>query len=155
MDTSAIIKYPGPVYRDDYDANGQIAGRTLVQEGPIWFVDRPIEVVHTLTPIEQDGIWDAGIKLDLENWAGYHGPLPSGEHWNILKFGSLRELVYFMNGDLVLKYKWLPNLQLSDDSKRGRDWLENEDNRRVGPVYWNRVRVNENVGALEPVVVEE
>ena len=155
LDTSARIFYPGPVYRDDYDANGQIAGRTLVQEGEIWLVDRPIEVVHTVTPIEQEGTWDAAIKLDLENWAGNYGVLPDGEHWNVLEFGNLAELLSFMNRELVLRYKWLPNLKLSDDGKRGRDWLTNVSNRRVGPVRWNRIRVNENVAALEPVVVEE
>ena len=155
LDTTARICYPGPVYRDDYDANGQISGRTLVQEGEIWLVDRPIEVVHTVTPIEQEGIWDAAVKLDLENWAGNYGPMPEGEHWNVLEFGNLNELRYFMDKDLVLQYKWLPQLQLSDESKRGRDWLEDEANRRVGPVYWNRIRVNENVAALEPSVVEE
>ena len=41
LDTSARICYPGPVYRDDFDDNGQIAGRTLVQEGEIWLVDQP------------------------------------------------------------------------------------------------------------------
>ena len=55
----------------------------------------------------------------------------------------------------MLQYKWLPQLKLSDESKRGREWLENDSNRRVGPVYWNRIRVNENVAALEPSVVEE
>ena len=155
LDTSAHILYPGPVYRDDYDANGQISGRTLVQEGEIWLVDRPVEVLHTVTPIEQEGTWDAAIKLDLENWAGNHGPMPGGKHWNILKFASLQELGYFMDKDLVLRFKWLPKLKLSDESKRGREWLENVANRRVGPVYWNRVRVNENVAALEPAVLEE
>ena len=53
-----------------------------------------------------------------------------------------------MDKDLVLRFKWLPNLKLSDESKRGREWLEDEANRRVGPVYWNRIRVNENVAAL-------
>ena len=143
------------MYRDDYDANGQIAGRTLVQQGEIWLVDRPIEVVHTVTPVEQEGTWDAAIKLDLENWAGNYGVLPDGEHWNVLEFASLRELRYFMDKDLVLRFKWLPNLKLSDDSKRGREWLEDEANRRVGPVYWNRIRVNENVASLEPMVLEE
>ena len=155
LDTSARIFYPGPVYRDDFDANGQIAGRTLVQQGEIWLVDRPIEVVHTVTPVEQEGTWDAAIKLDLENWAGNYGVLPDGEHWNVLEFASLRELRYFMDKDLVLRFKWLPNLKLSDDSKRGREWLEDEANRRVGPVYWNRIRVNENVASLEPMVLEE
>ena len=154
LDTSARICYPGPVYRDDYDANGQLSGRTLVQEGEIWLVDRPIEVVHTVTPIEQEGVWDAAVKLDLENWAGNYGILPDGKHWNVLEFGNLSELLSFMNKELVLRFKWLPKLQLSDESKRGRDWLADVDNRRVGPVHWNRVRVNENVAALEPTVVE-
>ena len=155
LDTTARIRYPGPVYRDDYDANGQISGRTLVQEGPIWLVDRPIEVIHTVTPVEQEGTWDAGIYLDLENWAGNYGPLPGGEHWNRLKFGNLSELQSFMRRELVLQYKWLHRLDLSDASKRGLEWLEDEGNRRVGPVYWNRVRVNENVAALEPTVLDE
>ena len=155
LNTSARICYPGPVYRDDYDDQGRISGRTLVQEGPIWFIERPIEVIHTVTPIEQEGIWDAAIKLDLYNWAGNYGPMPSGKHWNVLEFGNMNELLNFMNKDLVLQYKWLPQLQLSDETKRGREWLEDAANRRVGPVYWNRIRVNENVAALEPTELEE
>ena len=81
--------------------------------------------------------------------------MPDGEHWNVLEFGNITELLNFMHRKLVLQYKWLPKLQLSDETKRGREWLENDSNRRVGPVYWNRVRVNENVAALEPSVVEE
>ena len=154
LDNSARIYYPGPVYRDDYDAEGRISGRTLVQEGEIWQVDRPIEVVHTVTPIEQDGTWDAAIKLDLENWAGNYGVLPDGEHWNVFEFANLSELISFMRREMVLQYKWLPDLKLSDESKRGLDWLEDESNRLVGPVRWNRVRVNENVAALEPRVLE-
>ena len=126
-----------------------------MQEGEIWLVDRPVEVIHTVTPVEQEGTWDAAIKLDLENWAGNYGPMPDGEHWNVLEFGSLKELQYFMDKDLVLRFKWLPNLKLSDESKRGREWLDDESNRRVGPVYWNRIRVNENVASLEPTVLDE
>ena len=148
LDTTARICYPGPVYRDDYDAEGRLSGRTLVQEGEIWLVDRPIEVVHTVTPIEQVGTWDAAIKLDLENWAGNYGPMPDGEHWNVLEFASLGGLMSFMRRELVLQYKWLTALKLSDESKRGLAWLANEDNRHVGPVRWERVRVNENVAAL-------
>ena len=155
LDTSARIYYPGPVYRDDFDAKGQISGRTLVQEGEIWLVDRPIEVIHTVTPVEQEGTWDAAIKLDLENWAGNYGPMPDGEHWNVLEFANMKELGYFMDKDLVLRFKWLRDLKLSDESKRGREWLEDVSNRLVGPVHWNRIRVNENVAALEPTVVEE
>ena len=155
LDTSARICYPGPVYRDDYDAQGLLSGRTLVQEGEIWFVDRPIEVVHTVTPVEQEGTWDAAIKLDLENWAGNYGVLPDGEHWNVFEFANLSELMSFMHKEMVLQYKWLPNLKLSDESNRGLEWLEDVNNRMVGPVYWNRVRINENVAALEPTVLEE
>ena len=155
LDNSARIFYPGPVYRDDFDANGQISGRTLVQEGEIWLVDRPIEVIHTVTPVEQDGTWDAAIKLDLENWAGNYGVLPDGEHWNVFNFANLTELISFMRRELILQYKWLPGLQLSDESKRGLEWLEDVSNRLVGPVHWNRIRVNENVAALEPTVLEE
>ena len=155
LDTSARIRYPGPVYRNDYDANGQISGTTLVQEGEIWLVDRPVEVIHTVTPIEQEGTWDAALKLDLENWAGNYGVLPDGEHWNVLEFASLSEVASYMRKEMVLQYPYLPKLELSDESKRGREWLEDESNRRVGPVYWNRVRVNENVAALEPSVLEE
>ena len=32
-------------------------------------------------------------------------------------------------------------------------WLEDEENRRVGPVEWDRCRVNEDVAALEPSIV--
>ena len=39
------------------------------------------------------------------------------------------ELISFMQRDLVLRYKWLPNLKLSDESKRGLDWLSDERNR--------------------------
>ena len=155
LDTTARICYPGPVYRDDYDDQGRISGRTLVQEGPIWLVDRPIEVIHTVTPIEQEGVWDAAIKSDLYNWAGNYGPMPSGKHWNVLEWANLNELASFMRRELVLQYKWLPELKLSDESKRGLEWIEDENNRRVGPVYWNRIRVNENVAALEPTELEE
>ena len=116
-------------------------------------MDRPVEVVHTVTPIEQEGTWDAAIKLDLYDWAGNYGVLPKGEHKNVFEFANISELISFMRKELVLQYKWLPKLKLSDDSKRGLDWLADESNRMVGPVYWNRIRVNENVAALEPSVI--
>ena len=155
LDTSARIFYPGPVYREDYDDNGKLSGRTLVQEGEIWLVDRPIEVVHTVTPVEQEGTWDAALKLNLEDWAGNYGPMPGGEHGNVLEFANIKDLTDFMDRKLILQYKWLRDLKLSDETKRGRAWLGDETNRRVGPVYWQRIRVNENVAALEPVALEE
>ena len=80
--------------------------------------------------------------------------MPKGEHDNILEFASREELVSFLDHDLVLKYKWLPNLKLSDDTKRGREWLRDDTNFNVGPVEWEQVQVNENVAALEPQIVE-
>ena len=63
LDTGARIFYPGPLYRDDKDENGVVIGRTLVEEGPIWLVERPVSTIHTITPITQWGIWDARIVL--------------------------------------------------------------------------------------------
>ena len=100
------------MYRLDEDEAGRVIGRTLVEEGPIWLVERPIETIHTITPITQHGTWDASLKLNLEDWAGNYGVLPDGEHDNILEFASLSVLQSFMQRDLVLTYKWLPQLKL-------------------------------------------
>ena len=143
------IAYPGPI-RDD-------AGR-MIEEGEIWLIERPVATLHTITPITQHGLWDcAEIVLDLENWTGErHGSiLPDGEHWNVLKFGGLNDLAAFMRKDLVLRYKWLPRLRLSDEGRKALRWLEDESNRRVGPVEWERISVNENVSALEPSIITE
>ena len=117
-------------------------------------VERPVSTIHTITPITQWGIWDARIVLNVEDWAGYHGALPSGEHKNILKFAAIRELIDFLEKDLVLQYKWIKNFNLSDEMKAGLKWLKNEKNRLVGPVEWDRIRVNENVAGLEPTIIE-
>ena len=136
--------YPGPIR----DADGR-----LVEEGPIWLVDRPVSTIHTVTPIVQWGIWDARIRLNIEDWAGYHSVMPKGEHWNILEFTGPDELAAFMQRDLVLRYKWSQKLKLSDESKRGLDWMLDKENRRVGPVEWERITVSENVSSLEPRIV--
>ena len=111
--------------------------------------------VHTITPVTQWGIWDARMELNLYDWAGNYGVLPSGKHKNELEFSGVSELISFMKGDLILQYKWSKGIykEMSDEAKRGLDWLENEDNRRVGPVEWQRVKVNDNVSALEPTVI--
>ena len=70
-----------------------------------------------------------------------------------LEFSGVNELISFMEKSLVLRYKWLPDLKLSDESKRGLDWLSDERNRSVGPVEWEHVRVNKNVSALEPSII--
>ena len=54
----------------------------------------------------------------------------------------------------MLQYKWIKNFKLSDEMKAGLKWLKNEKNRLVGPVEWDRIRVNENVAGLEPTIIE-
>ena len=162
IDTSAHLHYPGPVYRDDYrtrtDEQGnkyrEIVGRTLVQEGPIWLIRCPIETIQTVTPITEWGIWDAKIVLNIEDWAGNYGIMPNGEHDNVLEFSGANELISFMQGDLVLRYKWLPQLRLTRESQQGLAWLKNRENRRVGPVEWEKVEVSDNVAALEPSIID-
>ena len=133
----------------------RVSGRTLVEEGPIWLIKCMIETVHTVKPITQTGIWDARIVLNIEDWAGNYGIMPDGEHPNELEFSGVDELISFMEGDLVLRYKWLPRLKLSRESQKGLAWLKNEKNRRVGPVEWDEVEVSDNVAALEPTIVQE
>ena len=116
IDTTAHLQYPGPLYREDYetvvDEGGgeyrRVSGRTLVEEGPIWLIKCMVETVHTVKSITQTGIWDARIVLNIEDWAGNYGIMPDGEHSNELEFSGVDELISFMEGDLVLRYKWLP-----------------------------------------------
>ena len=156
LDTSAHLRYPGPLYRDDVNEKGVVISRTLVQEGPIWLIERPVATVHTITPVTQWGIWTSRVKLNIYDWAGNYGLLPKGKHKNELEFSGFNELISFMKGDLVLQYKWSAGIhkKLSDESRRGLAWLQDEDNRLVGPVEWERIRVNDNVSALEPTIVE-
>ena len=153
IDDNVRIFYPGPLYREDRDADGVVIGRTLVEQGDIWLIERPVVTLHTVTPITQWGEWDSRIVIDMENWAGNYGPMPDGEHSNVLEFSGMSELQSFMQKDLVLRYKWLGDLRLSDESKRGLEWLSVGKKRRVGPVEWERIRVNENTGSLEPSII--
>ena len=43
-----------------------------------------------------------------------------------------------MRRDLVLRFKWSTKLRLSSEGKAALKWLEDEDNRRVGPVEWEK-----------------
>ena len=154
IETSSHLCYPGPLYRIDTNEQGIIIGRTLVEEGPIWIIQCPMEIVETVTPITENGEWEAALEINIENWAGNYSVMPDGEHDNVLKFSGTSELIAFMEGDLVLEYKWLPKLKLSRQSLKGLAWLKDPKNRRVGPVYWDRVERNSNVAALEPTIVE-
>ena len=111
IDDSVRLFYPGPILNAD--------GR-LVEEGEIWLVDRPVSTIHTVTPITQWGIWDARIRLNIEDWAGYHGVMPQRQALETcLEFTGLDELAAFMQRDLVLRYKWSQQLKLSDRVEEG------------------------------------
>ena len=99
-------------------------------------------------------MWDAQIVLNIEDWAGNYGIMPNGEHDNVLEFSGANELISFMQGDLVLRYRWLPQLRLTRESQQGLAWLKNRENRRVGPVEWEKVEVSDNVAALEPSIID-
>ena len=47
--------------------------------------------------------------------------MPNGEHDNILEFSGVSELISFMKGDLVLRYKWLPK---TPSESRSEAWAE-------------------------------
>ena len=142
---NVTIEYPGPVRND--------AGE-IVTEGDVWLIERPVLTIQSITPVTQWGIWDCGtIILDLYDWSGNHSILPSGRHSNKLKFNGLSEVLDFMNRELVLQYRWSEKYRPSSKAKEGMAWLADEENRYVGPVEWDRVRVNENTGSLEPTIV--
>ena len=143
------IAYPGPIRDDD--------GR-VIEPGDIWLIERPVATLHTITPVTQHGLWDcAEVVLNLEDWTGERSGsvLPDGEHSNVLKFAGLNDLAAFMRRDLVLRYKWSNRLRLSDEGRKALRWLEDDSNRRVGPVEWDKITVNENVSALEPSIITE
>ena len=146
IEDDVTLEYPGPIR----DADGRI-----VEEGEIWLIKRSVQTIQTITPMTAYGIWDSPIRLNIEDWAGNYGIMPRGEHWNVLEFASMNELIAFMQRKLVLRWQWSDKLRLSAESRRGLKWLINEKNREVGPVEWDQVHVNENVGALEPSIVTE
>ena len=49
IEDSAHLHYPGPLYKEDD------TGRTLIEEGPIWLIERPVATIHTVTPITPMG----------------------------------------------------------------------------------------------------
>ena len=120
------------------------------EKGFIWLIERPVLTLQTSTAVTQYGVWDARIVINLYDWAGNNGPLPSGDHKNVLTFGGSDELIAFMQRDLVLQYSWLPKWRRSKDVLAGLKWLKDKSNRNVGPVEWDRIRLNENVSALQP-----
>ena len=74
----------------------------------------------------------------------------------MLKFGGLNDLAAFMRRDLVLRYKWSNEAAAERRRPQGAAVAGRmRDNRRVGPVEWERISVNENVSALEPSIITE
>ena len=155
---TVTIEYPGPVL---YEANVLAEDGTILHRqgdvehpGDVWLIERPIMSIQTIQPVTQWGIWDVGkIRLDLYDWAGNRGIMPSGKHWNVLVFDGLNEILAFMRRELVLQYEWSVKYLPSDAAKAGMAWLADESNRHVGPVEWDRVTLNDNTGALEPSIV--
>ena len=152
------IAYPGPVlYKANvYAEDGTILHRQgdIEHPGEVYLIECPVMSIQTIQPVTQWGIWDVGkIVLDLYDWAGNRGIMPSGKHWNVLEFNGLNELLDFMRRELVLQYPWSSKYRPSEAAKAGMAWLADETNRNVGPVEWDRVTENENTGALEPSIV--
>ena len=99
-------------------------------------------------------MWDcARLHLNVYDWAGNYGALPSGEHKNELVLNGLTELLDLMKGNLPLQYKWSAKYKPSRAVRDGMKWLEDTTHRNVGPVEWDRVRLNEDVASVEPSIV--
>ena len=157
IDDTTVLDYPGPVLyeADETDDEGVFHREGSVKyEGEVWLIERPVVTLQTMTPMTQWGIWDcARLHLNIYDWAGNYGALPGGKHKNELVLNGLRELVDLMKGNLVLQYKWSAKYRPSKQVKAGIAWLEDEELRNVGPVEWDKVRLNEDVAALEPSIV--
>ena len=127
---------------------------SIKYEGEIWLIERPVLTLQTITPMTQWGIWDcARLHLNIYDWAGYSSVLPSGEHKNEFVLNGFSELLDLLKGNLVLQYPWSARYTPSKAVREGMAWLEDEENRNVGPVEWDRVRLNEDVASLEPSIV--
>ena len=152
------LDYPGPILfeKDVFDEDGNLLHRkgSIQYDGEVWLIERPILKLQTTTPMTQWGIWDCGrLHLNLYDWSGKHSVLPSGEHKNEFVLNGLDELLDLMKGNLVLQYKWSAKYKPSKEVREAIAWLEDEENRKVGPVEWDKVRLNEDVASLEPSIV--
>ena len=157
IDDRTVLDYPGPILyeADEPDGDGGMHRQGSIKyPGEIWLVERPVLTLQTTTPITQYGIWDCGrLHLNVYDWAGNFGALPSGKHKNELVLNGLGELLDLMKGNLVLQYKWSAKYKPSKAVREAIAWLEDEEQRRVGPVEWDRVHLIEDVASLEPSIV--
>ena len=139
-----MIVRPGPIL---YDANvlsddGTVLHRkgTIAEEGKIWLVecpvaDRPHRNAHC-------SVGDVGCPYASSICTigqAIAGLCPRVNMTTCWSSAASMSCFRSCSRDLVLQYKWLPALKLSDQSKRGLDWLRNEKNRMVGPVEWDQV----------------
>ena len=157
IDDTTLLDYPGPVLyeEDETDEDGNHHRQGSVKyEGEVWLVERPVVTLQTTTPMTQWGNWDcARLHLNIYDWAGNYGALPGGKHKNELVLNGFNELVDLIKGNLPLQYPWSAKYKPSKETREGLAWLENVSNIEVGPVEWDRVRLNEDVASLEPSVV--
>lgn len=158
IDDTSVLDYPGPIlYEEDVlNDRGSVIHEegSIKYEGEVWLIERPVLTLQTITPMTQWGIWDcARLHLNIDDWSGYRSVLPSGEHKNEFVLNGFSELLDLLKGNLVLQYPWSARYKPSKAVREGMAWLEDEENRNVGPVEWDRVRLNEDVASLEPSIV--
>ena len=158
IDDTTELDYPGPILfdADVFDDAGNLLHRkgSVQYEGEIWLIERPVLTLQTVTPMTQYGIWDcARLHLNLYDWAGDYGVLPGGRHKNEFVLNGLGELLDLMKGNLPLQYKWSARYKPTPEVRKAIAWLEDVNNRRVGPVEWDKVRLNDDVASLEPSIV--
>ena len=152
------LDYPGPILweEDQLRQDGYVLARqgSIRYPGEVWLIERPVLKLQTKTPMTQWGVWDCGrLIINVYDWAGNYGALPGGKHKNVLELAGLSELLDLMKGNLVLQYPWSAQYRPSFDVRAGMAWLEEESKREVGPVEWDRVRLNEDVASIEPSIV--
>ena len=165
IEDSVVLDYPGPVlYEADVllERCGSTGMPTVHRKGSVqypgevWLIERPVVTLQTTTPMTQWGVWDCGIlHLNVYDWAGNYGALPEAVSTRIIwTLNGLGELLDLMKGHLVLQYKWSAKYKPSREVRKAAiAWLEDESHRQVGPVEWDRVRLNENVASVEPSIV--
>ena len=158
IDDTTTLDYPGPVlFEDDvFDDDGNLLHRkgSIQYSGDVWLIERPVLKLQTMTPMTQWGVWDcARLHLNIYDWAGNYGQLPGGKHKNEFVLNGFSELLDLMKGNLVLQYPWSAKYKPSKAAREGMAWLEDEEQRNVGPVEWDKVRLNEDVASLEPSIV--
>ena len=83
------------------------------------------------TPYEVNAIFDCGLHLDFEDWAGIGKRLWGGKrHDNKFEFDNMLAFERFLKGYDV-RYPQMSDYKPSDDAKRAMAWLFDSGNRLV------------------------